>query len=221
MFPSPLRIFNQPETQTAFPPPNPFQFGNLIRSIFHPRINTCSRVVREKSNKETTKIGSHLVLFQQVTRVRYLEDALHGASRSTFPSCGARNRTREEMVGRFFLRGWKKLKVAEARYESRWTYPSLHPPPPRNYPYRLCHTLPCRHIDRCAPHQSNLSPFLPHHRHTNVAPQRCRVFSRFLSPRRLSGIIQTLMEFMEKGNDLDVEKFFPKIFLPSLPNFLN
>lgn len=143
MFPSPLRIFNQPETRTAFPSLPPFQFANLIRSIFHPRINTCSRVVQEKGggheNRQPFRFTLPLPLFVKVTRARYFEDALHrwyNPSLLLFP-CGARNRTREEMMGAraaFSCGGGKSSRSQRRDRIAVDVPPSLHPPPPSKLP---------------------------------------------------------------------------------------
>lgn len=123
MFPSPLRIFNQPETRTAFPSLPPFQFANLIRSIFHPRINTCSRVVQEKGggheNRQPFRFTLPLPLFvkvRDISRMRYTGDTIY----PSLPPLLLRRAEQDEGgddggASRFFLRGWKKLKVAEAR----------------------------------------------------------------------------------------------------------
>lgn len=211
MFPSPLRIFNQPETRTASPSqpisirqPNPINFPSPNKHV----LSRCTRRIEQGGRHENRQpFGSRFEL-RDISRMRYTVIHL------PLPPCGARNRTREEMIGRepLFPAGVEKAQGRRGAIESRWTY---------HHPLETTLTASATPSPAAiligAPPTSRASPFLP--QHTNVAPQRCRVFSRFLLPGRLSGIIRTLMEFVGKGNDLD--KFSPKILLPSPVNCLN
>lgn len=156
MFPSPLRIFNQPETRTASPSqpisirqPNPINFPSPNKHV----LSRCTRRIEQGGRHENRQpFGSRFEL-RDISRMRYTGDTpppppLRRAEQDE----GGDDRARAA----FSCGGGKS-----SRSQRRDRIAVDVPPPPRNYPYCLCHTLPCRHIDRCAPHQSGLPPSSP------------------------------------------------------------
>lgn len=151
MFPSPLRIFNQPETRTASPSqpisirqPNPINFPSPNKHV----LSRCTRRIEQGGRHENRQpFGSRFEL-RDISRMRYTGD--------TPPPLPLRRAEQDEggddrARAAFSCGGGKS-----SRSQRRDRIAVDVPPPPRNYPYCLCHTLPCRHIDRCAPHQSGL-----------------------------------------------------------------
>lgn len=151
MFPSPLRIFNQPETRTASPSqpisirqPNPINFPSPNKHV----LSRCTRRIEQGGRHENRQpFGSRFEL-RDISRMRYTGD--------TPPPTPLRRAEQDEggddrARAAFSCGGGKS-----SRSQRRDRIAVDVPPPPRNYPYCLCHTLPCRHIDRCAPHQSGL-----------------------------------------------------------------
>lgn len=149
MFPSPLRIFNQPETRTASPSqpisirqPNPINFPSPNKHV----LSRCTRRIEQGGRHENRQpFGSRFEL-RDISRMRYTGD-----TPPPTPLRRADEGGDDRARAAFSCGGGKS-----SRSQRRDRIAVDVPPPPRNYPYCLCHTLPCRHIDRCAPHQSGL-----------------------------------------------------------------
>lgn len=148
MFPSPLRIFNQPETRTASPSqpisirqPNPINFPSPNKHV----LSRCTRRIEQGGRHENRQpFGSRFEL-RDISRMRYTGD-------TPPPTPLRRAEGGDDRARAAFSCGGGK----SSRSQRRDRIAVDVPPPPRNYPYCLCHTLPCRHIDRCAPHHSGL-----------------------------------------------------------------
>lgn len=125
MFPSPLRIFNQPETRTAFPSlppsisirqPNPINFPSPNKHV----LSRCTGKRRRRPRKSAAiSIHASTSAFCKSYACEIFRGCVTQVIQSLPPPPPLRRAEQEGGddggASRFFLRGWKKLKVAEAR----------------------------------------------------------------------------------------------------------
>lgn len=125
MFPSPLRIFNQPETRTAFPSlppsisirqPNPINFPSPNKHV----LSRCTGKRRRPRKSAAISIHASTSAFCKSYACEIFRGCVTQVIQSLPPPPPLRRAEQDEGgddggASRFFLRGWKKLKVAEAR----------------------------------------------------------------------------------------------------------
>lgn len=146
MFPSPLRIFNQPETRTAFPSlppsisirqPNPINFPSPNKHV----LSRCTGKRRRRPRKSAAiSIHASTSAFCKSYACEIFRGCVTQVIQSLPPSSSslaARGTGGRRWWGRepLFPAGVEKAQGRRGAIESRWTYsPSLHPPPPSKLP---------------------------------------------------------------------------------------